>query len=72
MILPNKYIFASVFPFSYPSLFFYLGNYSVYGLEIVISRHLIPFILSVYLPTAMFVVMSWVRYFSNTVNLRLF
>ena len=36
-------------------------NYSIYGVEIVLTRVLSPYILSVYLPSAMFVVMSWVR-----------
>ena len=39
------------------------GNYSVYGMQIVLSRSLGPFILSVYLPSGMFVVMSWVSFF---------
>ena len=40
-----------------------LGNYSVYGMQIVLKRSLGPFILSVYLPSGMFVVMSWVSFF---------
>jgi glycerol uptake facilitator-like aquaporin len=39
------------------------GNYSVYGFQINLSRSLGPFILSVYLPSAMFVMMSWVSFF---------
>ena len=39
------------------------GNYSVYGFEIRLTRSLGPFILSVYLPSAMFVTMSWVSFF---------
>jgi len=38
-------------------------NYSIYGVELRLSRVLSPFILSVYLPSAMFVVMSWVSFF---------
>lgn len=38
-------------------------NYSVYGMQIVLKRSLGPFILSVYLPSGMFVVMSWVSFF---------
>ncbi|XP_023326380.1 glycine receptor subunit alpha-3 [Eurytemora carolleeae] len=39
------------------------SNYSMYGFEINLSRSLGPFILSVYLPSAMFVMMSWVSFF---------
>jgi len=39
------------------------SNYSVYGFQIKLSRSLGPFILSVYLPSAMFVMMSWVSFF---------
>eukprot|EP00090_Calanus_glacialis_P009961 TRINITY_DN18345_c0_g1_i1.p1 TRINITY_DN18345_c0_g1~~TRINITY_DN18345_c0_g1_i1.p1 ORF type:complete len:466 (-),score=107.54 TRINITY_DN18345_c0_g1_i1:448-1845(-) len=39
------------------------SNYSVYGFEIRLSRSLGPFILSIYLPSAMFVMMSWVSFF---------
>merc|ERR1719410_1108285 len=39
------------------------SNYSAYGFEILLSRSLGPFILSVYLPSAMFVMMSWVSFF---------
>merc|ERR1719350_295926 len=39
------------------------SNYSVYGFEVRISRSLGPYILSVYLPSAMFVMMSWVSFF---------
>lgn len=35
------------------------GNYSVYGLAIHLSRCVSPYLLNVYLPTAIFVVMSW-------------
>ena len=38
------------------------GNYSVYGFEIRLTRSLGPFVLSVYLPSAMFVTMSWVSF----------
>ena len=43
--------------------YIYPGNYSAYGFEILLSRSLGPFILSVYLPSAMFVMMSWVSFF---------
>ena len=36
-------------------------NYSIYGVEIELTRVLSPYLLSVYLPSAMFVSMSWVR-----------
>merc|ERR1719397_1026568 len=39
------------------------SNYSAYGFEILLSRSLGPFLLSVYLPSGMFVVMSWVSFF---------
>ena len=39
------------------------SNYSVYGFEMRLSRSLGSFILSVYLPSAMFVMMSWVAFF---------
>merc|ERR1719474_129768 len=39
------------------------SNYSVYGFEMQLSRSLGPFILSIYLPSAMFVTMSWVAFF---------
>lgn len=39
------------------------SNYSVYGFEIRLSRSLGSFILSIYLPSAMFVMMSWVSFF---------
>ena len=45
------------------------GNYSAYGFEILLSRSLGPFILSVYLPSAMFVMMSWVSFFVPPVNI---
>ena len=41
----------------------FAGNYSVYGFEMQLSRSLGPFILSIYLPSAMFVTMSWVAFF---------
>ena len=41
---------------------YFLGNYSVYGFEIKLTRSIGPFILSVYLPSAMFVTMSWVSF----------
>ena len=42
------------------------GNYSVYGLEIRLSRTVSPYLLNVYLPTAIFVVMSWVSFLIPT------
>jgi hypothetical protein len=59
--------------FSYYRGFFVvcIGNYSVYGFEINLSRSLGPFILSVYLPSAMFVMMSWVSFFIPPVSLTL-
>ena len=42
------------------------GNYSVYGLEIHLSRCVSPYLLNVYLPTAIFVVMSWVSFLIPT------
>ena len=45
------------------------GNYSAYGFEILLSRSLGPFILSVYLPSAMFVMMSWVSFFVPPVSI---
>lgn len=39
------------------------SNYSAYGFQILLSRSLGPYILSVYLPSAMFVMMSWVSFF---------
>jgi len=39
------------------------SNYSAYGFEMHLSRSLGPFILSIYLPSAMFVTMSWVSFF---------
>ena len=47
----------------------YAGNYSAYGFEILLSRSLGPFILSVYLPSAMFVMMSWVSFFVPPVSI---
>ena len=49
----------------------FAGNYSAYGFEIIISRSLGPFILSVYLPSAMFVMMSWVSFFVPPVGMTL-
>lgn len=46
------------------------GNYSVYGFEIRLSRSLGSFILSIYLPSAMFVMMSWVSFFVPPVRIR--
>ena len=45
-------------------------NYSIYGVEIVLTRVLSPYILSVYLPSAMFVVMSWVSKLVLAVSLQ--
>ena len=45
------------------------GNYSVYGFEIKLTRSIGPFILSVYLPSAMFVTMSWVSFFIPPVGI---
>ena len=45
-------------------------NYSIYGVEIVLTRVLSPYILSVYLPSAMFVVMSWVSELVLAVSLQ--
>ena len=49
------YLFTSMYNY------IFLGNYSVYGMEIKLSRCVSPYLLNVYLPTAIFVVMSWVR-----------
>jgi len=38
-------------------------NFSVYGMELILRRSLSPFILSIYLPSSMFVAMSWVSFF---------
>ena len=35
----------------------------MYGFEMKLSRSIGPFILSVYLPSAMFVTMSWVSFY---------
>ena len=43
-------------------LYIIAENYSIYGVEIVLTRVLSPYILSVYLPSAMFVSMSWVTF----------
>ena len=51
------------------NVFYHPGNYSVYGFEINLSRSLGPFILSVYLPSAMFVMMSWVSFFIPPVGI---
>ena len=40
-------------------------NYSIYGVEIELTRVLSPYLLSVYLPSAMFVSMSWVTDYST-------
>ena len=45
---------ADVIKYSFPE------NYSIYGVEIELTRVLSPYLLSVYLPSAMFVSMSWV------------
>eukprot|EP00093_Oithona_nana_P005197 05197.XXX_161134_169596_1 [CDS] Oithona nana genome sequencing. len=42
------------------------SNYSVYGLEIRLARCVSPYLLNVYLPTAIFVVMSWVSFLIPT------
>merc|ERR1712223_1211407 len=42
------------------------SNYSVYGLEIKLSRCVSPYLLNVHLPTAIFVVMSWVSFLIPT------
>ena len=55
--------------YSHILFLFYQGNYSAYGFEILLSRSLGPFILSVYLPSAMFVMMSWVSFFVPPVSL---
>ena len=59
--------FCKVFFFSWKKFFnlldIFAGNYSVYGFEMQLSRSLGPFILSIYLPSAMFVTMSWVAFF---------
>lgn len=39
------------------------SNYSAYGFDIRVSRSIGPFILSIYLPSAMFVTMSWLSFF---------
>ena len=36
-------------------------NYSMYGLEILLTRSLTPFIISVYIPSILIVIISWVR-----------
>ena len=45
----------------FDSIIYFLENYSIYGVSIELTRVLSPYILSVYLPSAMFVTMSWVR-----------
>ncbi|XP_040564391.1 gamma-aminobutyric acid receptor subunit pi [Lepeophtheirus salmonis] len=42
------------------------SNYSVYGLQIRLTRCVSPYLLNVYLPTAVFVVMSWVSFLIPT------
>ena len=49
-----------------------LGNYSMYGFEMKLTRSMGPFILSVYLPSAMFVTMSWVSFYIPPVKIFFF
>jgi hypothetical protein len=57
--------FSIVFPKHVPVALI-AGNYSVYGMEIKLSRCVSPYLLNVYLPTAIFVVMSWVSFLIPT------
>ena len=41
----------------------------MYGFEIRLSRSLGPFLLSIYLPSAMFVIMSWFSFFIPPVSI---
>ena len=36
-----------------------IENYSMYGLEILLTRSFTPFIISVYIPSILIVVISW-------------
>ena len=54
-VLMHENYDADVIKYSFPE------NYSIYGVEIELTRVLSPYLLSVYLPSAMFVSMSWVR-----------
>ena len=38
-----------------------IENYSMYGLEILLTRSLNPFIISGYIPSILIVIVSWVR-----------
>ena len=38
-------------------------NYSMYSLEIHLTRFVTPYLLNVYLPTGIFVLMSWISFF---------
>lgn len=38
-------------------------NYSMYSLEIHLTRFVSPYLLNVYLPTGIFVLMSWISFF---------
>jgi len=38
-------------------------NYSMYGVEILLSRTISPFLVSVYLPSTLLVIISWVSFF---------
>ena len=41
-------------------IFYNPENYSMYGVEILLTRSLYPFIISVYIPSTLLVMLSWV------------
>ena len=43
-------------------LLFYLGNYSVAGFELTLTRKMMHYIVTCYLPSGMFVVVSWISF----------
>ena len=47
--------------FCWRSPFYISENYSMYGVEILLTRSISPFLLSVYLPSGLLVIISWVR-----------
>merc|ERR1719206_223856 len=38
-------------------------NYSMYGVEILLTRSLYPFIISVYIPSTLLVMLSWISFY---------
>ena len=61
--LPYK-VYYSKMPENY-TLLWPSGNYSIAGFYVHLDRFVLPFIVNIYIPTTLLVIISWIRYLLN-------